>query len=135
MATHLAQCACGALKAVAEGEPDAVVICHCLACQRRSGSPFGAGAYYPVARVRISGESKTFRRPTDAGRHFTHHFCPNCGTALYWIPENKTDQIGIAVGGFADPRFAPPARSVWEQSKHDWIGLPERLDHFPRGRG
>src|SRR5262245_20407744 len=116
---NIVQCACGALTAEVEGEPDAVVICHCRACQRRSGSPFGASAYFPVARVRISGESRRFTRKADSGGNFTHRFCPQCGTALVWETSSKPGSLGVALGGFADPAFATtPTRSVYEESKH-----------------
>ena len=53
-----AQCSCGQLSAEITGEPDAVVMCHCVACQRRSGSPFGVAAYDPVERVKLTGIAK-----------------------------------------------------------------------------
>ena len=44
--THLATCGCGALRVTTAGDPDLVVACSCIACQRRTGSPFGVGAYF-----------------------------------------------------------------------------------------
>ena len=46
------------------------------------------------------------------------HFCPNCGSSVYWSADIRPDQYGIAVGAFADPNFPLPAFSVWEESKH-----------------
>src|SRR4051812_36062476 len=132
--TKSAQCSCGALRAEVAGDPTGVVVCHCIDCQRRSGSPFGAGAYYPSAQVRISGESQLYTRDTASGGKFHQHFCPGCGTTLYWFADNRPEAIGIAVGAFADPAFPIPVRSVWEQSRHTWVELPDGLQHFPRGR-
>lgn len=129
-----ARCSCGNLRAEVTGEPEAVVACHCSECQRRTGAPFGVGAYYPKARVRITGETRPYTREAASGRPFHQHFCPTCGTTLYWYSDNKPDSLGIAVGGFFDPTFPPPARSVWEQSRHEWVTLPDGLQHFPRGR-
>lgn len=129
-----AHCACGALQAEVTCAPDAVVVCHCTDCQRRTGSVIGVGAYYPKAHVKITGESKEFVRVTAAGRNFHEHFCPTCGTTLFFFGSYKPDSIGIAVGAFADPTFPAPVRSVWEQSHHPWVGLPDGLQHFPRGR-
>lgn len=129
-----AQCSCGALQVEVAGEPDAVVACHCIDCQRRTGSVLGVGAYYPKDRVKITGESKAFERDTAAGGKFRQHFCTTCGTTLFWSTANKPDSLGIAVGGFADPGFFAPQRSVWEQSHHAWLGLPDEIPHFPRGR-
>jgi hypothetical protein len=129
-----ATCSCGALRVEVESEPLGVVACHCLACQRRTGSAFGVGAYYAEAEVRIAGESKTFVRPTDAGHEFTTHFCPACGTSLYWRSGKNPGLLGVAVGAFADPSFPAPARSVWECSEHPWTHLSAVEQHFPKGR-
>ena len=39
-----AQCLCGALKFMLRQPSKLVVACHCLACQRRTGSPLSVGA-------------------------------------------------------------------------------------------
>jgi hypothetical protein len=129
-----AQCACGAVTIVARGDPSGVVACHCLACQRRTGSVLGVGAYFPEDRVVVSGETKLFVRPTDAGHSFSTHFCPGCGTSLYWSSGRNLGLVGIAVGAFADPSFPPPIRSVWEQSRHSWLHVGTAEQHYPKGR-
>ena len=53
-----ARCCCGALRAETTGEPNFVVACHCTECQRRTGSPFGVGAYFPKTQVTVSGAEK-----------------------------------------------------------------------------
>ena len=129
-----AHCNCGALRVEVTGAPDAVVVCHCTDCQRRTGSVLGVGAYYPEDRAKVTGESKMYVRDTASGKKLRQHFCPTCGTTLFWTADLKPNTIGVAVGGFADPTFDPPVRSVWEQSHHGWLGLPSGLQHFPRGR-
>ena len=58
-----AECACGALKPSAEGEPAIVGAYCCLRCQRRTGSVFGVAAYFPKDKVEIiSGQRKVFSR-------------------------------------------------------------------------
>jgi hypothetical protein len=127
---RVAHCACGQLRAQAEGEPEIVSICHCLDCQRRSGSPFGAGAFYKTERVRVSGERKTFTRTGSEGRKATNSFCPQCGGTLYWEAEGRPGVIGIAVGMFGDPGFPAPARSVYEERMHSWLAFKVELEHI-----
>jgi Glutathione-dependent formaldehyde-activating enzyme len=67
MVTRTAECACGQLRAEADGEPIRVSVCHCLACQRRTGSAFGAQARFARDRVRVSGEAREFVRFADPG--------------------------------------------------------------------
>ena len=50
-------------------------ICHCLACQRRTGSVFGAQARFRRAEVQIQGESRAYARVGDEGSRITFHFC------------------------------------------------------------
>jgi hypothetical protein len=129
-----AQCSCGALSVEIEGEPAGVVACHCVACQRRTGSVFGVGAYYARDQLALSGPATQYTRPTDAGHTFTSYFCPTCGTSVYWHSGKNPGMIGVAVGAIADPHFPAPARSVWERAKHDWVELDAAQAHFPQGR-
>jgi hypothetical protein len=132
--TKTASCNCGALTVEVSGEPEAVVACHCTDCQRRTGSVLGVGAYYAATQVKISGASTSFTRGCASGRSLTQNFCPTCGTSVYWTADLKPNVFGVAVGCFADPTFLQPVRSVWEQSQHPWLGLPEGIAHYPKGR-
>jgi hypothetical protein len=130
-----ASCQCGNLTAaVADGAEAMTVACHCRDCQRRTGSPFGTIAYFPADAVTVSGEAREFTRPTDAGNSFTTGFCPDCGSTVYAKASRMPEITGVPVGAFADPAYAAPIRSVYEQSKHDWVVLPAGLTHHPRGR-
>ncbi len=101
---RVARCACGGVSATTEGEPEFVVLCSCTYCQRRTGSPFGVGAYFLRDRVKLAGATKTFMRGVEGtSRTLTNHFCPDCGGTVYWTLDLRPDHIGIAVGHFADP--------------------------------
>lgn len=127
-----AHCACGALRLTARKPPELTALCHCLACQRRTGAPFSANAFYAVDCVEITGASAEFVRIADSGREVRMHFCPACGSTVYWRAEASPGWVGVALGAFADPSFAPPAFSVFEQSKHGWVQLDGAMKHFPR---
>jgi hypothetical protein len=130
---HAASCCCKSLGITVTGDPDLVAVCNCTQCQRRTGSPFGVGAYYKRERVvAIKGESALFTRMAESGRHLTFHFCPNCGTSVYWTLEMRPDHFGIAAGCFDDPGFLHPTRVVWAQHKHAWVQFPEGLSFFPQ---
>jgi Glutathione-dependent formaldehyde-activating enzyme len=47
------------------------------------------------------------------GRKIEFHFCPDCGTSVFWYAEGRADDIGIAFGTFADPSMPWPTLSVW----------------------
>lgn len=125
-----AKCACGSLKAHVTGEPAMVIMCHCTDCQRRTGAPSGVGAYFPADKVTIAGETKTYSRSSDAGRSLTNHFCPTCGTTVYWEAEAFPGIYGVAAGCFNDPAFPPPQRSSFSRSKYAWVHVPEGAEVF-----
>jgi hypothetical protein len=127
-----AQCACGALRLTVSKPPQLTALCHCFACQRRTGAPFSANAFYPIDSAEISGTSAEFIRTGDSGRKVRMHFCPTCGSTVYWKPDAAPSIIGVAVGALADPAFTPPTLSVFEQSKHAWLRLDDVKDHFQR---
>jgi hypothetical protein len=107
-----------------EGEPVRVSVCHCLACQRRTGSAFGLQARWPVASAQITGASHEYRRESDdLAEERRFYFCPQCGATVYYFTDPEF--IAIPVGGLADPDFPEPTRSVWESRRHSWVSIPE----------
>jgi hypothetical protein len=130
--TRIAHCCCGSLRAEAIGEPAFVAACHCTECQRRTGSPFGVSTYFPKGEVRTEGPSKIYVRGSGSGRQIELHFCPDCGSTVFWYSELFPDLVGIAFGAFADPSMPRPIVSVWEMTQHPWVTFDHKLDHFGR---
>ncbi len=128
--TRTASCSCGQLVAVARGDPVRVSMCHCLACQRRTGSVFGAQARFPTGNVEIRGVSTAYVRIGDSGGKATFHFCPTCGSTVFYALDGQPDVVAIPVGAFADPGFPAPVFSVYEQRMHSWVGLPANVEHM-----
>jgi Glutathione-dependent formaldehyde-activating enzyme len=80
MTDREASCSCGQLRLACRGEPVRVAICHCLKCQRRTGSVFGVQAFFPSERTGPArGLAKQFVRQADSGKRVTFSFCPECG--------------------------------------------------------
>jgi hypothetical protein len=130
MPERIAACSCGQLTLTVTGEPIRVSVCHCLACQQRTGSAFGYQARYRRADVTIRGRSKTWLRTADDGdATYTFHFCPECGSTVHYAAHDEPDTMAIAAGAFADPAFPPPQRSVWEHRRHAWVTLPDGITH------
>ena len=121
---HTASCRCGQLKAVVTGEPVRVSVCHCLDCQKRTGSAFSAQARWPVGQFMAEGPSKVWTHFADSGNRISHHFCPDCGSTVYYEIEGKFEGlVAIPLGAFDDPYFLSPAFSVWEERRHDWVAI------------
>lgn len=124
MTERRASCRCGQLSATTNGEPVRVSACHCLNCKKRSGSAFAVQARWPVEQVVIEGRSGSFEIVADSGNPATFHFCPDCGSDVYYVINGKFDGlVAIPLGAFDDPFFGRPEYSVWEQRKHDWVEI------------
>lgn len=129
--TRIATCQCGQLSVACEGEPGRISTCHCLDCQRRSGSSFAAQARFPADQVTISGEARQWTRFGDEGGQGDMYFCPTCGSNVFYRVAIEPDLIAVAVGAFADPAFPPPNYSVYEDRKHAWVEIVgEGIEHY-----
>ena len=122
--TRHAACSCGQLHLAIEGEPSRNAMCHCLACQRRTGAVISNQARYRNDQVTITGKSSAWQRTADSGNAMTFHFCPTCGSTVFWENAGFPGLVSVAIGNFADPSFPAPAMAVWEESRHPWVNLP-----------
>jgi hypothetical protein len=128
--TRDAACSCGQLRLMTEGDPIRVSMCHCLACQRRTGSAFGIQARFTSDHVRVVGRSSDYVRTSDTGeKDVTFHFCPDCGATVFYTGSNAPDVIAVPVGAFADPSFPVPTLSVFESRRHPWLAVPAAMEH------
>lgn len=131
MTRRTAACSCGQLKAEVGGDPVRVSICHCLACQRRTGGPFAEQARFRREHVTVSGASTEYVRVGDEGPGARFHFCAHCGATVYYELLGMPEFLAIPVGAFADPGFPTPTVSVYEERMHAWVVPPAEAEHFP----
>jgi hypothetical protein len=138
--TRTASCNCGQLTVTTKGpDPDRVVMCNCYLCQKQTGSPFSLQARFPNEQVTIKGKSKAWVFPIDGAKPTTYrtcagsdgitksaadvvtsHFCPECGSTVYYFRKSDPARTGIRVGAFADNTFPPPMGSGFEEYAHPW---------------
>jgi len=130
MSSRTASCSCGQLRIEVVGEPR-VGVCHCLACQKRTGSVFAALARFR-APFRVFGTTTAYARVGDQGARFIFRFCPVCGTTVFHTEEGDAESVSVAVGAFADPAFPAPRVSVYDSRRHPWVQLPPGTVQFER---
>lgn len=132
MTTRTASCCCGQLRIEVHGEPLGVGVCHCLACQQRTGSVFAALAAF-APPYEVFGSATEYVRTGDHGSRFRFRFCPMCGSTVFHTEEGCEDRsVSVAVGAFADPGFPPPQDSVYDCRRHRWVRLPPGIAVFDR---
>lgn len=107
-------------------------MCHCLNCQRRTGSAFSIQARWPSDRVTIEGHAQEYKLVGDEGSTATFRFCPTCSATVYWDNDVAPGMIVVPVGAFADPTFPAPQVAVYLARRHPWAVMPnlviEELD-------
>jgi hypothetical protein len=137
--TYKASCRCGGLTVTYTGPfPERRTLCHCNSCQLRTGSAFSIQGRFPREKTKIEGESTEWTFPNDKGPEVTYrscdssgatyHFCPTCGTTVYWDIAAAPDVIGIAIGTLTDPSFPAPVISAFEAYGHPWAMQPADLE-------
>ena len=129
--TRKASCNCGKLSVTYDGpDPERISLCQCNECQKRTGSVLSMQARLPLEHVTTEGESKTWTFPVEGAKPAefrscdsegaTYHFCPECGSTVYWEMAAAPEILGVAVGAFTDPTFPPPMISGFEAYGREW---------------
>ena len=121
---HHASCSCGQLTIDYDGEIAKTSICHCFECQKRTGSAFGIQVRLETAKISIQGDSTVFQRKGDEGV-VTLHFCPKCGSTVYWELDGMPGSTVVAAGSFTNPELPSPTFMVYGNRKHHWIKMPD----------
>jgi hypothetical protein len=84
MAEREGSCSCGQLQIRVASDPLKTGVCHCLACQQRSGSAFAVQARFAADSVRTEGRASEYVRISDEGEPRSSYFCPQCGVTV-WV--------------------------------------------------
>jgi hypothetical protein len=123
-------CACGAIRYRLTAEPLFVHCCHCLSCQRQTGSAFVINLLIEAARVELlGGEPRPVDVPRDDGSTQRIYRCPDCEVAVF--SEYGRPQILFVRGGtLDDPRGVAPNVHIFTRSKVGWVTLPEDVPAF-----
>jgi hypothetical protein len=144
MTTRKSSCNCGQLSVTYDGpDPVRVSLCQCYECQRRTGSAFSWQTRLPREHVTTDGQSTERRFPNDDEKPsefrscdsegVTYHFCPVCGSTVYWELDIAPEVLGVAAGTFADPTFPPPMISGFAAYGAAWAMNVSALP-MPGGR-
>lgn len=125
------RCACGAVRYRLLSEPMFVHCCHCLDCQRQTGSAFVLNAIIETDRITLlSGEPAPVRVPTDSGRPHDIYRCRVCQTALWSDYGGRPKLRFVRVGTLEDPHALAPDVHIFTRSKQPWVGLPADVPAF-----
>ena len=129
---RIASCCCGQLRVELYGEPGGVGVCHCRACQQRTGSAFALLVHFGGPYT-VRGEVSEHVRRGDGGARFRFRFCPVCGSTVFHTEEDvESDGVSIAVGTLQEPLESKPEVSVYDCRRLPWVNLPQETKRFER---
>lgn len=117
------QCHCGAIAYEAEVQPGTINICHCLDCQRLTGSVFRCNVSAPAAGFRLlRGTPKQYVKVADSGARRVHAFCGDCGGPVYACAAENPQAYSLRVGALNQrDELGTPMRQIWTRRRFRWL--------------
>jgi hypothetical protein len=123
-------CSCGAVRYRLTSEPMFVHCCHCLNCQRQTGSAFVINLLIEADRVELlAGEPQPVDVPRDDGSAQRVYRCPACQVAVY-SEYGRPEVRFVRAGTLDDPSSVAPDVHIFTRSKVAWVTLPESAPAF-----
>jgi hypothetical protein len=123
-------CSCGEVRYRLASEPLFVHCCHCLNCQRQTGSAFVINVLIETDRVElVAGEPQEVDAPRDDGSAQKIWRCPTCQTALFSQYGSPRVRF-VRAGTLDDPASVSPDVHIFTRSKLPWVTLPDPVPAF-----
>jgi hypothetical protein len=123
-------CSCGAVRYRLASEPLIVHCCHCLNCQRQTGSAFVINVLIEADRVEmLAGDPRPVDVPRDDGSVQRIFRCPECQVAVFSEYVRPVVRF-VRAGTLDDPSQVSPDVHIYTRSKLDWVALPECAPAF-----
>lgn len=124
-------CACGGVRYRVASPPMFVHCCHCLDCQRQTGSAFVLNGLIETDRIALSqGAPRPHRVPTGSGRQQDIYRCPDCGVALWSDYGGRAWLRFLRLGTLDEPHAFQPSVHIFTRSKAPWVRIPDGQPAF-----
>ncbi len=122
-------CLCGQIRYQFEAAPVAAVHCHCVDCQKATGSGFATVFGLAVEDVSLADADglQSFTVTADSGQTVTREFCGQCGSPLFTRAQNNPGFLWIKAGSLDDSSWLVPTDSCWTGSAQNWAPADSSL--------
>jgi hypothetical protein len=130
MTTYQGTCSCGDIRFALRANPMFVHCCHCLDCQRQTGSAFVINALIETHRIAYEGLPEPIEMPTDSGRPHDIYRCPRCKVAMWSDYGRRPALRFVRVGTLLEPSAIAPSVHIFTRSKLPWVQLPAGVPAF-----
>jgi hypothetical protein len=124
-------CACGAVRYRLTSDPLFTNCCHCLNCQRQTGSAFVINLLIEADRVELlAGAPQPVDTPGDGGSEQLIFRCPTCQVAVFSQYDGRREVLFVRGGTLDEPSGITPDAHIYTRSKLPWITLPDSAPAF-----
>jgi hypothetical protein len=123
-------CSCGEVRYRLASDPMFVHCCHCLNCQRQTGSAFVVNLLIEADRVEVTaGEPTDVPVARDDGTEQLISRCPTCQVAVFSL-YGRPGLWFVRAGTLDDPSWVEPDVHIYTRSKVPWVELPDSVPAF-----
>jgi hypothetical protein len=123
-------CACGEVRYRLASDPLFVHCCHCLNCQRQTGSAFVINLLIEADRMELAaGEPVRVDVPRDDGSTQQIFRCPSCQVAVFSVYGRPHVRF-VRGGTLDDPTGIEPDVHIYTKSKVSWVTVPDSVPAF-----
>lgn len=113
-------CLCGEVRLRIEAQPLAVRTCWCRLCQYLGAGSATVNVCFPAEKVHVTGALSWYANKADSGNDMRRGFCPNCGTAVFSVAEQRPHLTFVRAGVLDDTSIAAPQATIWVQEAPEW---------------
>ena len=126
-------CLCGAIRYSISAPVTALRACHCLNCQKHTGSAGSVNAIVPNDAFKIvKGEPKRYDdSATQSGRTLSRHFCENCGSPIYSHRNPNPGFVVVRAGTLDDSSGLKSGTHIWTASARPWSHIDPAAERHP----
>ena len=127
---HTGGCHCGAIRYEVSGAPKIHALCHCSDCRRHAGAPMVGWTMFAVENVKtVRGVPRVYA----SSEHGRRHFCPECGTGLFYTNAKILPGIiDVQSATYDDPNAFPPRAHIQVAERIAWMEKAHELPTFER---
>lgn len=128
-AAHLStgRCKCEALRYRLMAPPLFTHVCHCLDCQRSTGTAFSMTTIMMRDDLCITQGDAVGKQISPRSTSFG---CAKCNTTVYVASTAFPATIILRPGTLDDPSIAAPQAHIWVRRKQAWLTLPNDVPQF-----
>ena len=124
-------CLCGAVKFEFD-KPNLISAhhCHCIDCQKSTGSGKSTILMLPAQAILMDGELKFYTSTTSSGRNMSRGFCQECGSPVLSFIKEMQEVNFLKAGSLDDSSWLKIDSNFYSSSAHSWSPIDDDILSF-----